>query len=368
MKNISKTEKRYKIPLGPAHPAMGNFGVDLMIEGERIVEAKSDPGYLHRGFEKLMEYRTYIQNTVLVGRICVFEPLSYELAYSIAVDKIAGLDVPERGSYIRVLMAELMRISSHLLWASKMCNSTGLETVLKLAISYRDHILELFEHAAGGRLYPIFIRPGGVRWDLPQGFEERVEGVLNRIEEGLPELDRLMFKNDLFISRTQDIGILQKNMAIELGATGPVLRACGFKHDVRRDDPYGIYEDIDFNIPVRRECDCYARALVRRDEIEESMAIIRQVIKNMPLGDYVSKLSPLMAFPEGELYSRVEGARGEIGFHIVSTGKNMPYRVKVRGPSFNHIVPILECVLLGSEIADVPVIYWSLDPCADMDR
>ncbi len=360
--------KTYRFPIGPAHPAMANFGIDIEIEGEKVINAKSDPGYLHRGFEKLMEYRTYLQNTILVGRVCVFEPFSYELAYNIAVDKIAGLDVPERGSYIRVMMSELMRISSHLVWMSKMCRATGLDTVLKLAITYRDYILELFEESTGGRVYPVYIRPGGVRWDLPDRFNEHLEKALKKLEDGLLKIDGLMFKNDIFISRTRNVGILKKNTAIKLGATGPVLKACGFKYDIRKDNPYEVYKELDFDVPVYNGCDSYSRSLVRRNEIEESIKIIRQLVKNMPSGNHINKISPFASLPQGEVYSRIEGARGEIGFHIISTGSDMPYRVKIRSPSFTHFIPVLEDILTGSQIADVPVIYWSLDPCADMDR
>ena len=360
----------YELPFGPAHSGSGNFHIKIIMDGEKIIEARADPGYLHRGFEKLMEYRSPIQNAVLSDRICVLEPLSWNLVHAEVVDKIMGYDVPERARYIRVVMAELTRVQSHLIWFGATSMATGFDTGFKMAIGYRDYILDLFEMVTGGRVYPAgYIRPGGVRWDFPDGFKNKCNEVLEKIEKGMADIDKILFKNHTFKLRTKNIGILDKKDVSILGATGPVARASGIKMDVRKDDPYEIYNNLEFEVPVMDEGDAYARFMVGREEVNQSIKIIRQALREMPEGNISVKIMPFGKMKEGEAYARIEAARGEAGMYMVSNGKSAPYRVKIRGPSFLHLIPVLQHLLLGSQIADVPLIYWSLNHCpADMDR
>jgi NADH-quinone oxidoreductase subunit D len=361
----------YDLYFGPAHPGSGNFGVKLKIGGEIVVSARADPGYLHRGFEKLMEYRTPIQNAVLSDRICVLEALNWNLIHAEAAEELMGVEPPERAKYIRVIMAELSRIQSHIIWFGAFCMGTGFDTGFKLAFGYRDYILDLFEAVTGGRVYPAgYICPGGVRRDLPQGLEKRILEVLNEIEK-MVAVEAL--ENPLLSGRAKDVGILKLEDAIRLGATGPVLRASGMKADVRKDDPYEVYDRFDFDVPVRDEGDAYARYLVGIEEIGQSTRIIKQALEELPEGEVIApnlkKLKLATKIPAGEVYVRNEVARGEAGIYMCSDVSDKPYRVKVRGPSFLHMIPVLEHLLTGAQIADVPAIYWSLNVCpADLDR
>jgi len=361
----------YDLYFGSAHPGSGNFGVKLKIDGEVVTNARADPGYLHRGFEKLMEYRTPIQNAVISDRLCVLEPLNWNLIHAEAVDELMGIDIPGRAKYIRVIMAELSRIQSHIIWFGVFSKGTGFDTGFKIAFGYRDYILDLFEMITGGRVYPAgYICPGGVRRDFPNSAKDKILKVLEKIDEMI-NLEKL--ENPALKARAKGVGILGLKEAIRLGATGPVLRASGMKTDVRKDDIYEIYDRFDFNIPVRKEGDCYARYLIGIDEMIESIKIIKQALNEMPKGEVIDsslkkpKLS--VKIPSGEVYIRNEVARGEAGIYMVSNGNDKPYRVKVRGPDFLHMIPVLEYLLQGTQIADVPAVYWSLNICpADMDR
>ena len=364
-------EGEYDLYFGPAHPGSGNFGVKLKIRGEVVVSARADPGYLHRGFEKLMEYRLPIQNSVLSDRICVLEALNWNLIHAEAVDELMGIEPPERAKYIRVIMAELSRIQSHIIWYGVFCIATGFDTGFKLAFGYRDYILDLFEMITGGRVYPAgYICPGGVRRDLPEGAAERISQVLDKINR-MVRIELL--ENPALLARAKGVGVLKLEDAIRLGATGPVLRASGMKADVRKDDPYEIYDRFDFEVPVREEGDAYARYLVGIEEIKQSMKIVRQALRQLPEGEVIApmfkKIKLGTKIPGGEVYVRNEVARGEAGIYMVSDGSDKPYRVKVRGPSFLHMIPVLEYLLKGAQIADIPAIYWSLNICpADLDR
>lgn len=369
---MNKDNQNYQEFLfGPAHPGSGNFSVKLKLDGEKILEARADPGYLHRGFEKLMEYRTSMQNAVLSDRICVFEPLAWNLVHANAVEELMRIQAPERARHIRVVLAELSRIQSHFIWYGALSMALGFDTGFKLAFGYRDLILDVFESITGGRVYPAgYICPGGVRRDLSNDSKEKILKVLEKIDE-MRLLEKL--ENPTFQARTKGVGVLKLEDAIELGATGPVLRASGMKTDVRKDDPYEIYSQLDFDIPVQTEGDAYARFKVGLEEIEESMKIIKQVLEKLPKGEIIEpSLANLAApcnIPEGEVYIRQEVARGEAAIYMVSDGGVRPYRCKIRGPSFFHLLPVLEHLLKGEQIADVPVIYWSLNHCpADMDR
>jgi NADH-quinone oxidoreductase subunit D len=366
MKEKPALQGGYELLFGPGHPGSGNFSVRLGLDGERIASARADPGYLHRGFEKMMEYRRPMENAVLSDRICVLEPLAWNLVHAEAVDKLTCADVPERASYIRVAMAELSRIQSHLIWYGSMSAAIGFDTGFKLAFGYRDYILDIFEAVTGGRLYPAgYICPGGVRRDLPDRIGREILGVLEKAER-MRLLERM--ENPSLLSRMKGIGLLKRDDAIRLGATGPVLRSSGVESDVRKEDPYEIYDRLDFDVPTLGDGDAHSRYLLGIREIEESIGIVRQALKGMPGGE-LKPVKPVSKIPEGEAYVRNEVARGEGCIHMVSDGSGRPYRCKIRGPSLLHMLPVLEHLLRGHQIADVPAIYWSLNPCpADADR
>jgi len=374
---VPKIDRDYNIvEFGPQHPASGNFNMFLKLKGERVVEATPNVGYLHRGFEKLMEYRTWYQNIMIVQRVCVLDGASYELAYVGAAEKIAGLEVPERAKYLRVIQAELSRIQSHLLNLGLLASSAGFDTITRITWGDRDKILYLLEYMSRGRVYQIYNIPGGVRYDVPLDFVDKAFEVVKYMEKRLKIYDDLLFNNQVFIDRTKNIGKLPKEMAIELDVTGPNMRASGIDFDVRRNIPYEAYKDLDFKVQVLQDGDVYSRALCRRREIEESLHIVKQAIDKMPKGPIAERkmsrggyFSFMSSIPAGEAIHCVESARGELCFHIVSTGGVKPYRVKIRGPTFDTILVALPKLLKGVQVADVPVIYWSLDNCpADHDR
>ncbi|HMA99947.1 MAG TPA: NADH-quinone oxidoreductase subunit D, partial [Spirochaetota bacterium] len=248
--------RKLELYFGPQHLGMvGNFSITLNVEGDRIIKAKANPGYLHRGFEKLMEYRTWIQNFPLVCRINVVEPDHMEMIYAMAVEKLAGIEVPERAQYIRTIYLELARIASHLfgLWAY--ANMLGLDTVAQWAMYHRDLILDLFEELTGARVYHIYIWPGGVRRDFPPGFKEKIIKTLHSIGSCVPDYNDIFFHNKLFYQRAADIGKLNREQVTAMGGVGQVMRATGMKYDIRKIEPYGAYDKVEWNVPVRENGD-----------------------------------------------------------------------------------------------------------------
>jgi len=364
--------REYNLFIGPNHPGIeGNFALKLTLEGDTILKARTDAGYLHRGFEKLMEQRLYMQNVAIVPRICVPDPDPNEENYARAVEAIAHIEVPRRAQFIRVLVLELSRLASHLFGFGGVSGTLGLYTMPNWSISDRDRILELFEMLTGARVYHIYIIPGGVRRDLPDGFVRRVRETLAYIESKLPEYDNLMFENKIVRKRATGIGVIPPEKALEWGVTGPNLRAAGFAHDVRVDDPYEVYSELEFDIPIARESDVYARMAVRRREVVESIRIIRQVLDRMPEGPVWNKQpNPLKwKLPAGDAYVRTESSKGEYAYYMVSDGDVRPYRVHVRGASSTHGVHVLEKLLVGARIEDAAEIMFSLDACPpEVDR
>lgn len=351
---------------GPQHPGVtGNMSIEMWFDGDQITKAITHVGYLHRGFEKLMENRLWIQNFPLVCRICVPEPDINEQCYAMAIEELAGIEVPERAQWIRTLVLEMARLAVNLMAFGGQAGTIGLGTGAMWGITLRDFVLDLFEELSGARIYHIYIQPGGVRRDLPQGFRKRVLGVLKTIEERLPEFDRLILNNAVFKLRTRNIGVVDPEWIEPYGLVGPVARGSGGERDVRKDAPYGVYHKLNFNVVTEKGNDIFARAMVRRREIDLSINLIRQILDGMPEGPVAEKLPNLTEWkvPPGEYYARVESARGEYGYYVVSDGSTKPRRVHVRGPSYVHAVSLLERMLVGANIADVSNIMVSLTTC-----
>jgi len=372
--NSRKTGSTRELELyfGPQHLGMvGNFSITLKVEGDRILEATANPGYLHRGFEKLMEYRTWIQNFPMVCRINVVEPDSMEMIYAMAVEKLAQIEVPERAHFVRSIYLELARVGSHLfgLWAY--ANMLGFDTVAQWAMYHRDLILDLFEELTGGRVYHIYIWPGGVRRDFPPGFKDKIVSTLHSIGGCVPDYDATFFNNRLFYERAGGIGKITQEQAMEFGATGQTLRATGMKFDIRKVEPYAAYDKVDWDVPVREDGDAYSRVWVIRDEMIESVHMIFKLLDAMPEGPVYNRVpNPFKwKIPKGEAYVRCESSRGELGLYMVSNGGDKPYRVHFRTPSYPHGLIILEELLKNASIADVGNIMISLYVVApEIDR
>lgn len=371
-KEKAGSARELELYFGPQHVGMvGNFGIILTVEGDTVVRARSNPGYLHRGFEKLMEYRTYIQNFPLVCRLNVMDPDPKEMLYAMAVEELAGLDVPRRAHYIRTIVLEMSRITSHLFWLWGFGNLLGFDTIGQWAMGDRDYFLDSFEMLCGGRVYHTYIWPGGVRRDLPEGFEEKLRFALDNLERMLPDYDDVFFNNRIFADRTRGIASFTRDQAVSMGLTGTNLRATGASIDVRKDEPYAAYAELDFQIPTMEEGDSYSRAIVIRLEMEHSIAIIRQALEKMPDGPAWKKTpNPFKwVVAPGETYVKIESARGEDGMYLVSDGTDKPRRAFVRGPSYPAAILMLERLLQGASLSDVGHIMLSLNIAApEVDR
>ncbi len=364
----------FELNFGPNHPGIeGNYAFRVTVHGDTVVEAKADAGYLHRGFEKLMEGRLWIQNIAITPRICVPDPVPMEVIYCMAVEDLCGLEVPERAQWLRVLQMEMSRFAAYLFYFGGLGSTNGMYTPHYWGIADRDLILDLFEELTGGRVYHIYNVPGGVRRDVPEGWLEKVTATFDYLESRLADYDDIIFRNQVFVRRTRGIGVLNQKEALELGVTGPNLRACGLPFDVRRDDPYLVYDQLEFEVPTEEAGDNLARALVRRSDLFEMLKIIRQVVKALPdiEGPVRAPIPNPLAWnvPAGETYQRVESSKGELAWYVVSDGGDKPYRAHVRGPSQTHAVQVLEHLAVGARIEDIAQIMFSLDACPpEVDR
>ena len=358
-----------KIFHGPQHPGItGNMSMELDLAGETIVSARTHVGYLHRGFEKLVERRTVMQAFTIVCRICVPEPDINEQNFASAVEKIAGIEISPRASALRTMVLEMARLASLLMWMGGQGGSIGLYVVPQWAMADRDLILDRFEELTGGRVYHMYIFPGGVRRDIPEGFLGRLSETLDRIEARLDIYDRIFFHNASFKKRAVGVGVVDRDEALKNGYSGQVLRACGLKRDVRRDSPYLLYDSLDFEIPTRSEGDVYARAMVRREEMYQSIRILRELIERIPQTEgEIMALHPKkhrrFKLPDDTAWVKLESARGEMGLFMAGDGSEKIRRMQVRGPSLIHAYPLLENMLVGAELADVSLIMNSLGIC-----
>jgi NADH-quinone oxidoreductase subunit D len=331
----------------------------LRTDGDFIVEATPDIGYVHRGCEKIAESRNIIKNIPMICRPNIADDSHLNWSYIMPIEELQGIEVPERALYIRTILCEINRIASHLYGTAIMAGIfSGHTTMYMFGFGDRELLLDLAEMLTGARLTFSFFVPGGVRRDFPKGFKERLLKTLDHIERRLPAIDRIFLSNPVFVERARDVGILRKEDAMSLGVVGPVLRASGVQSDVRRDAPYGVYEKTDFDIPTRPEGDSLSRWLVRFNEIEQSISILRQAIRDIPDGP-IGRKSPIVV-PKGEAIGRVESARGEVNHYIVGDGGDKPHRVKMNTGSFKNLL-VLPFLLRGARIGDLPIIYGSLD-------
>ncbi len=361
-----QTPKHITIFHGPQHPGItGNMSIELDLLGETIQKATTHVGYLHRGFEKLIERRTVIQAFTIVCRICVPEPDPNEANFAMAVEELTKMEVPQRAQYIRVLVLELSRLAAQFLWMAGQSGSIGLYAVGQWAIADRDLILDLFEELTGARVYHMYIYPGGVRRDLPEGFLQRVSELMIYLDKRLKLYDDIFINNASFKNRAIGVGVVNAKNALEQGFVGQVLRGCGIKADVRKDAPYLIYDKLEFDIPTQQAGDVYARALVRRAEMDQSIHILGQVIEQMPQGDIMLKMPTHRKFklPKDDTWVKVESARGEFAYYMAGDGSEKIRRMQVRGPSLVHAYTLLEKLLVGAELSDVALIMNSLGIC-----
>ena len=370
--------ERLVMNMGPQHPsAHGVFRAILTLEGETVVAVDAVIGYLHRCHEKLAETLTYVQYPSIASKTDYVAAMTAELAYVASVEKVGKIEVPKRAQYLRVICAELQRVASHCLWLGTWCLDMGGAlgggaTVFLYTIRERELVLDLFEMLTGARLLYGFHQIGGVRYDLPAGWTQKCRETIDFIAKRVDEYEAMLEDNPFFLVRTQGVGVISPALAQEVGVAGPLIRGSGIDYDVRRAEPYSSYEDFDFKVPVETAGDCYARYRVRMVEFRESINIVRQALDGLPEGPISSrpgvKSVGQVRIAKGEAYTRVEGARGEIGCFVVSDGGPKPYRLKWRGASFSNL-SILPHIIPGCKIADVVAIMGSVDPVfGEVDR
>lgn len=352
------------VNLGPQHPSThGVFRMVAMLDGETIVDLKPVMGYLHRNHEKIGERNTYIQNMPFTDRLDYVTSMSNNFGYALAVEKLMGIQVPERAEYLRVIMAELTRVMSHIFSIGFLLNDLGaFFTPMIYAIEERELILDVFEAVSGSRMMCNYFRFGGVARDLPEGVYEQIHKlVYDRLPRKVDDLDRFLTENEIVRERTEGIGVLTAEQAIALSASGPILRASGVPYDIRRADPYSIYDRFDFDVAVRYHGDTYDRYLLRLDEIREALRILQQAVRDLPEGPVLAgKPAWQVRVPPGESYGRVEGPKGELGFYVVSNGKPNPWRYHIRSSSFINLTSLCQ-MCIGHKIADVVVVLGSID-------
>jgi NADH-quinone oxidoreductase subunit D len=368
--------------IGPQHPSThGVLRLVAKIDGERAYDVKPVIGYMHRGYEKLAEVRTYPQITALINRIDWVSGYANEIPFIVAAEKLMELEVPERAQYIRLILTEMARISSHMVFMASYPLELGAATPLFFALRERERVLDLLESVTGGRFHPNFNRIGGVKpaagsgstmrkqiQDLPKGFLEETLVAMDNIAHAADQIEDLVAGNEIILARTKGVGVLPPEIAAAYGVSGPNLRASGVRFDLRKTEDYLPYDKFDFTVPVGRNGDCWDRWWVRLEEIRQSSAIIRQAIDGIPSGPLQAKVPKVIKVPAGETYVRAENPKGEMGYYLVSDGGQGPYRLKIRSASFSNI-SILPWALEGTIIPDIIAIMGSLDfVLGDVDR
>ncbi len=352
------------VNLGPQHPSThGVFRMVVTLDGETVVDLEPVMGYLHRNHEKIGERNTWLMNMPFTDRLDYLSPMSNNFGYALAVEKLLGVKPPERAEYIRVIMAELTRIQNHIFAIGMFLNDMGAYFTPSLyAIEERELILDVFEAVAGSRMMVNYFRFGGVARDIPEDVMKKIHDLaFERLPRRIDELDRYLTNSEIVRVRGEGVGVLTPEQAIAYSAAGPVLRASGVPYDVRRAEPYSIYDRFDFDVAVRYHGDVYDRYLIRMDEVRQSIRIIQQALQQIPEGPIMSgKPQYQHRVPAGESYGRVEGPKGELGFYVVSTGKGNPWRYHVRAPSFINLTALAE-MTKGQKVADTVIILGSID-------
>src|SRR6202521_679449 len=386
--------KTMVLNMGPQHPSThGVLRILLELDGETVVKAVPDLGYLHTGIEKSCEDKTYSQVITLTDRLDYLSPLGNNLVYCLAVEKLLGLEAPKRAQYIRILMVELQRISSHLVWLGTHAIDLGAMSVFLYCFREREEILKIFEMFSGQRMMTSYFRIGGLALAPPRGWQQRVKKFVGNFPAQVDEYENLLTNNRIWIGRTKGVGYISLEDMLDLGVTGPMLRAAGLKIDTRKDQPYTSYEKFDYEVPTRTENDVYARYLVRVEEMRQSTRIVTQAMEGMPEGAWKAdaphvvlpdreKMKTQMEaliyhfkivtegfrVPAGEVYQVIESPRGEIGYYVVSDGTSKPYRIHMRTPSFGNL-QALPALLEGTLIADSIASLGSMDfVLGDSDR
>lgn len=355
------------INMGPQHPMThGLWDLRIKVDGDMVVEAIPMVGYLHRGVEKISENRTFYNFIPVTDRLCYVAAMSWSTIYVSAVEKLMGIEIPERCKFVRVILLELQRLASHLMWLGAFAADLGLLTGFLYAMRDRELFLELLEQVTGVRLLYCFPRVGGVRNDFPQGFEERTKKVCDYMEKKLDEYEMLMDKSEVFGMRTKGIGILKPDDAKNLGVTGPILRASGVRFDLRKNDPYLVYDRFDFDVPMGSQWDTFDRYKVRMEEMRQSCRIVRQAVATIPQGKI--KVGRTIRTAKGSAFVRMEDPRGEGAMYLVGDGSDKPYRCKIRSPAYVNL-SALPKMLIGCRVADVPAITGAVDVClGEIDR
>ncbi len=361
LKSKTLTTEEIILHMGPQHPSThGVFHILLTLEGEQVIEAVPSIGYIHRGIEKLCEHRTYDQVIPLLDRCDYLSGTLNELPFILAVEKLMEIEISRRAQYIRVIIDELFRIASHIVWYATYALDLGAIGPLFYAFRERELILDLIEELTGSRMHPNYHRIGGVRDDVTTGFARKALKFVRDFPRKVDDYENLLTNNVIFQIRTKDIGNLSKSRAVELGVSGPNLRASGLKWDLRKDKPYSAYREFKFEVASRPEGDCYARYLVRMKEMRESAQIIEQALEGLPKGEYRVKVPKVIKPPEGDIYNLVESSRGVIGLYLVSDGSNKPYRLRYRSPSFVNLQSLSD-MMYGGKIGDAVAIIGSID-------
>ncbi len=361
---LADEETLLKVSLGPQHPSThGVFRMNVVLDGETVVRLKPIFGYLHRNHEKIAEGATYLSSMPYTDRLDYICPLTNNWAYAQAVEKLAGIEVPERAEFIRVITAELTRLINHSAFAGFFLGDMGAwGSALMYAFREREKILDLFEELTGARMMANFMRFGGCRNDLPDGWAKRARALVDDFPRFLDEMEMFLLGNEILVARCQGVGAVPKEKMINAGLSGPMMRASGVPVDLRKSEPYGIYDRFQFRIPLGEKGDCYDRLMIRFLEMRESLAILCQALDQLPDGPIINPKSKLRNFkpPVGEVYSRLESPKGELGFHLISDGSANPWRYRVRPPSFINLT-LLEDMCLGLDLADVVIILGSVD-------
>lgn len=361
VKESAEEDRLMTLSVGPQHPGSGHFRFVIKVDGDYIVFCDPDPGYVHRGEEKMCEHRNVIQNIPHLERPVIHDSANINYSYSLAIEELVGVEVPRRGQFIRAIASELNRQVYTLYWLAIYGIFLGHSTMFMWPTGDRELLIDLLEALTGARVTHAFNIPGGVRNDVPDGFKDRCLRQIKYLQKRFKEYEDIFYNNPLFRQRTEGVAVLSKEDAIKLGVTGSVLRASNVPFDVRKAEPYDIYNEIDFKVQYMKTGDCFARAYVPLLDMQESCYILEQLLDKIPSsGEVRAKLQPNPKGPPGEAYRRVESGRGALGYYIVSDGTPKPYRVKISVGSFRNMLA-LPHLLVGQRLADMPAVYWSLN-------